>query len=142
MRARRCKLHKRFDRSGPGRGRLRRGGVIVCVLVVLMLVTLLTIQTMQTLFVIRRGDDERSKIYQARELIELGRWVDWSEANSQSLQVQIPDTATEAADVPARLAKIERQKDANKTDSKTRLVVRYPADEPGEVTTTWDDENE
>jgi len=120
----------------------RRGSAIVCVLVVILLVTLLSIQTIQTLSAIRRGDDERAKIYQARELIELGRKVNWEAAESQKITLQIPDSATDVAASETRLAILERQVNANNTSEPSRLVVRYPADEPGEVTTTWDEEHE
>ncbi len=133
-----------------GRAGCRRGSAIVCVLVVILLVTLLSIQTIQTLAAIRRGDDERTKIYQARELIELGRRVDWSAVESQQLTLQIPesavdsatDSATDVEGAAGRRAIVERQGNAGDTSESRRLVVRYPADEPGEVTTTWDEEHD
>ena len=53
----------------------RTASVIVCVLVVILLVGMLSMQTVQTLAVIRRGDDDRTKILQARELIEFAQAI-------------------------------------------------------------------
>lgn len=51
----------------------RRAAVLVCVLVVLFIVGGLAVQSIQTMSVIRRGDDQRQSLQQARELLELGQ---------------------------------------------------------------------
>ena len=52
-----------------------RGSVLICVMVVLLIVGLLISQTLQTLLLVRRGDDARQQLRQARELVELGEIV-------------------------------------------------------------------
>ncbi len=59
--------------SGNCRDSRRHGATIIAVLVVLLIVSLLAHQTARTLFVIRQGQDQRAKIIQAREVLELGR---------------------------------------------------------------------
>lgn len=157
MSAKKRSFVTRFKKTGSiGSG--RQGSAILCVLVVILLVTLLSVQTIQTLSAIRRGDDERTKINQARELIELGRKVDWSAVESQNIRLQIPDSAIDEAEptstvaVRTRVAIIERQgmgssdegeaSELSKASEPSRIVVRYPADEPGEVTTTLDEKHE
>ncbi len=132
-------------RKRIGIRRRRRAAVIVCVLVVLLLVTLLSVQTLQTLSVIRRGDNDRVKIMQAREVLELGRYVNWSEVESQELSVAIPDSIDEESDIAsnnARSAVLERLTNENDSNATTRLVARFPAGEAGEVTTTLDENHE
>ena len=52
-----------------------RGSVLICVMVVLLIVGLLISQTLQTLLLVRRGDDTRAHLRQARELVELGKII-------------------------------------------------------------------
>lgn len=52
-----------------------RGSVLISVMVVLLIVGLLISQTLQTLLLVRRGDDARANLRQARELVELGKIV-------------------------------------------------------------------
>ncbi len=116
----------------------RTASVIVCVLVVILLVGMLSMQTVQTLAVIRRGDDDRTKILQARELIEFAQAIDWNAAESKSLTIQIPDSVRQVGESEALTAILERQTIAANSDV-ARIIVRFPADKPGEVTTTEPD---
>jgi archaellum component FlaG (FlaF/FlaG flagellin family) len=113
----------------------RAASVIVCVLVMLLLVGLLSVQTLQTLSLIRRSDSERAKIRQARELIELGRQIDWNAADSQTLTLRIPDSANSVAAAEMQTVTLERQADANHSNT-ARFIAIFPADKPGSVTTT------
>ena len=119
----------------------RRASVVTCVLVVLLLVTLMSMQTVQTLSLIRRGDNDRAKIMQAREVLELGRHVDWSQAESKTVQLDIPDGTLVAASA-TRPAVLEDQSSNSETSSAARFIARFPAGEPGEVTTVWEKSNE
>ena len=119
----------------------RTASVIICVLVVILLVGMLSMQTMQTLALVRRGDDDRSKIAQARELSEFASAIDWSAAKRQSLTMQIPDSINSSGESETQAAIIERQTIADNPDV-ARIVVRFPANKPGEVTTTWEFDHE
>ena len=119
----------------------RTASVIICVLVVILLVGMLSMQTIQTLALVRRGDDDRSKIAQARELSEFARAIDWSTAESQSLTMQIPDSIHSPGESETQAAFLERQTIADNPDA-AKIVVRFPADKPGEVTTTWEFDHE
>ena len=119
----------------------RTASVIVCVLVVILLVGMLSMQTVQTLAVIRRGDDDRTKILQARELIEFAQAIDWNAAESKSLTIQIPDSVRQVGESEALTAILERQTIADNSDV-ARIIVRFPADKLGEVTTTWEPDHE
>lgn len=128
--------------SRPTQKSIRRtASVIVCVLVVILLVGMLSAQTVQTLAVIRRGDDDRAKIIQARELIEFVQAIDWNSAESKSLTMQIPDSVSQVGEPEVNTAILERQTSADNPEV-ARIVVRFPADKPGEVTTTVEPDDE
>jgi hypothetical protein len=105
------------------------------------LVGLLSVQTIQSLALIRRGDDDRAKIYQSRELSEFARVIDWSSAESQLLTIDIPDSVTPDGEPETQPAILERQAIADNADA-AEIVVRFPADKPGEVKTTWEVDHE
>lgn len=119
----------------------RTASVIVCVLVVILLVGMLSVQTIQTLAIIRRGDDHRAKIMQARELIAFAQAIDWNSAESKSLTMQIPDSVRPVGEPEVLTAILERQTIADNPEV-ARIVVRFPADKPGEVTTTVEPDDE
>ena len=119
----------------------RSASVIVCVLVVILLVGMLSVQTIQTLALIRRGDNERTKIIQARELSELAQAIDWTTTEGQSFTMQIPDKLIRVGEQATQTAIIERQTLAENPHA-ARIIVRFPADCPGEVTTTVEPDHE
>ena len=119
----------------------RSASVIVCVLVVILLVGMLSVQTIQTLALIRRGDNERAKIIQARELSELAQAIDWTTTEGQSFTMQIPDKLIRVGEQATQTAIIERQTLAENPHA-ARIIVRFPADCPGEVTTTVEPDHE
>lgn len=119
----------------------RAAAVIVCVLVVILLVGLLSMQALQTLSLIRRGDNDRAKIQQAREVIELGRRIDWNAAESGTITLQIPESSNAELNA-SRPAVLERQLNETESNSASRLVVRFPAGEAGETTSVWDESDD
>jgi len=102
---------------------------------------MLSVQTIQTLALVRRGDDDRAKIMQAKELSEFARGIDWNTAQSQSLTLQIPEVVSSVGDPEMQTAILERQTIADNPETK-RIRVRFPADKPGEITTTWESDHE
>ena len=120
----------------------RSASVIIPVLVVILIVGLLSVQTIQTLGLIRRGDDDRAKIIQAKELNELARSIDWSTTESQSFTLQIPDAVRTVGEPETQAATLERQTVADNPETANskmaRIVVRFPANAPGELNTTWE----
>ena len=125
----------------------RTATVVIPALVVILIVGLLSVQTIQTLGLIRRGDDDRAKLVQVRELNELARSIDWDTTESQAFTLQIPDAVRTVSEPETQTAILERQAFADNTESAdskmansktTRIVVRFPANEPGELNTTWE----
>ena len=119
----------------------RKASIIVCVLVVILLVGMLSMQTIQALALIRRGDDDRAKIMQAQELSEFARAIDWSSVESQSITLQIPNSVSSVGEPETQAAILERQTLADNPEV-ARIVVRFPADSPGEITTTVEPDHE
>lgn len=119
----------------------RSASVIVCVLVVILIIGMLSMQTIQTLALVRRGDDDRDKIMQVKELNELASAIDWSTIESTSLRIQIPDSVSTASEPESRTAILERQTVEDNPET-AKIVVRFPAEMPGEITTTWEPEHE
>jgi hypothetical protein len=119
----------------------RPASVIIPALVVILLVGMLSMQVIQTLALVRRGDDDRAKIMQMRELSEYARGIDWNATESQSFTVQIPDAVLTESEPETQPAILERQSVADNSEtgnSTARIVVRFPADKPGEINTTWE----
>lgn len=83
--------------------RLRRrnkASILVCVIVIMLVVSLLAAQSLQTVFVIRRGDTQRSNLRQARELVELGRIVAMRESEGMKVvSLDLPDNATGTVEI-------------------------------------------
>jgi prepilin-type N-terminal cleavage/methylation domain-containing protein len=69
---------------------------------------MLSVQTIQTLALVRRGDADRAKIMQAKELSEFARGIDWSTIESQSLTMQIPDAVRTVGEPDTQTAFLER----------------------------------
>ncbi len=131
-----------MSRSRPKYNKAKRtASIIVCVLVVILLVGMLSMQTIQALALIRRGDDDRAKIMQAHELSEFARAIDWSSAESQSITLQIPYSVSSVGEPETQAAILERQILADNPEV-ARIVVRFPADSPGEITTTVEPDHE
>ncbi len=144
--------HSRHKQRRPR----RTASVVIAVLVVILLVGMLSVQTIQTLALVRRADDDRAKIMQAKELSELARAIDWSTAESSTITIQIPESASPIASSPIasksvasgiavdprmQTAKLDRQTLADNPQT-SKIQIRFPADEPGEITTTWETEDE
>ncbi len=124
----------------------RSASVIIAALVVILVVGILSVQTIQTLAIVRRGDNHRAKIMQAKELTEFARAMDWNTIESKLVTLKIPDKVESLSNKPAgeteaRTAVIEKQTLADNPHA-AKIVVRFPADVPGEITTTWELENE
>jgi hypothetical protein len=115
----------------------RTASVVIPALVVILIVGMLSVQTIQTLALVRRGDADRAKIMQAKELSEFARGIDWSTIESQSLTMQIPDAVRTVGEPDTQTAFLERQTVADHPET-ARIVVRFPADTPGEINTTWE----
>ncbi len=125
------------------RGRLQRtAGVFTCVLVVLLLVGMLCVQTTQTLLIIRRSDMERAKLYQAREVVELGRHVDWRNKSVTSFTVAIPQSVTRDSAPAELMAEVEGLRGDTPATEVERLIVHYPIEQLGKVTATWERNDE
>ena len=103
----------------------RRGGVLVCVLVVLLLVGMLSAQAFQTLSAARRGDQQRLRLRQARELLELGRViaVDGKTLNDSNREVQfdVPVDGENIGRLSVRLV------DAPEGETRYQVTAEYPA---------------
>ena len=117
------------------RRRRRLASVVASVLVILLIIGLLSAQTIQTLLIVRRGDRSQSNRRQAIELIELGRI---------SLAQHPLDMPTRQFDVPLGTTNgrvmIERSQTSKNADVRYRILAKYPAGQPGEVTVTWESE--
>lgn len=123
----------------------RVASAIIPALVVILLVGMLSMQVIQTLALVRRGDDDRAKIMQARELSEYARGIDWNATESQSFTMHIPDAVRIGSEPETQPAIFERQSVADNSEtgnSTARIVVRFPADKPGEVNTTLEIKDE
>lgn len=83
-------------------GYRRRGAVLIFVMVLLLIVGLLASQSMQTLLLIRRGDDQREQVLQAREVLELGAMV-LQQSTAQTLPAESLVTWGTAAENTAKL---------------------------------------
>lgn len=141
-----------MNHSSHKQRKLRRtASVVIAVLVVILLVGMMSVQTIQTLALVRRADDDRAKIMQAKELSELARGIDWSTAESPTLTIQIPESISPIAsnsitggiafDARMQTAKLDRQTLADNPQN-SKIQMRFPADEPGEITTTWEIDDE
>ncbi len=111
----------------------RSGGVLICVLVVLLIVGLLISQTVQTLLLVRRSDDQREQLRQARELIELGQIV------LRQSDYQLPDAElivpSAGENQMGRIA-FTRIDSSDSTNSQVRITVNYRIGSTSEITAT------
>jgi hypothetical protein len=135
-------------------GRSRVASVFTCVLVVLLLVGMLCLQTTQSLLVIRRSDMQRAKLYQAREILEFAKAIDWEKRGDLQVEIAIPQSTTDSsadnlpsdsslADVgpvaKVEVSKVEAELSAdNPSSGVTRIVVYYPSEMPGEIVASWE----
>lgn len=75
----------------------RRAAILVAVLIVMMIVGLLTAQAVRMMIAIRQGDQQRAKLQQARELVELASQTLDSESGAMlfsSFEMELPGGAT------------------------------------------------
>lgn len=130
--------------------RNRQGGsIIVCVLVVVMLVTMLAIQTMQSLSLIRRSDDDRARIRQAREALEFGKMIAATkqdiENNGQKLRLTIADSIGSTDQAEAASLQVAEVQILN-SNSDSQVTVRYPLDDSTnkttEITLLWENKDD
>ena len=95
---------------------------------------LLTTQAIQTLILNRRNDDLQCNLYQARELIELGRtMIHQEKALGQKVKIMVDSNRNYYGTIH-----ISQTPVAEGNTGKTRIVVHYPADQPGQVTASWE----
>ncbi len=125
---------KKGDRNWSG----RRAGVLVCVMVVLLLAGGLGAQTMQTLFVVRRGDQQRQTLVQARELIELGRAAAAQAEGNQDFRVEVEPGLEGHVLVTTIASDATNSADNSGQTSRLRISVTYPVDSPKAVNVTWE----
>ncbi|QDV28113.1 hypothetical protein [Aureliella helgolandensis] len=115
-------------------GRRRLGSVLMCAMVVMIIAGLLTTQAIQTLILNRRNDDLQCNLYQARELIELGRtMIHQEKALGQKVKIMVDSNRNYYGTIH-----ISQTPVAEGNTGKTRIVVHYPADQPGQVTASWE----
>ena len=123
-------------------GRLRRGGLIVCVLVLLMIIGLMMSQTVQTLMLLRHGDALRQRLRQAHELVELGELVlqqqPTAELPSEPLLVSLAEPSSGPSDADMERASITLTPidSVDNRHSSVRIVVTYPLGSSQELTAT------
>ena len=124
----------------------RRGAIVVCVLVVLLIVGMLAAQTIQASLVVRRGDAERSRLRQARELVELGRLamqqssrdVPVSDAPVKDMSVGEWNILVDTRSQFAGSVAVQAAGGRGAGRGRYRIVARFPAGNLGEVTATWE----
>lgn len=138
MRNRRTNLHYH---AGVRGSRARRAGTLICVMVVLLIVGTLAAQTLQLTTIVSRKNSQQRMLRQAREVIELAQsmqskqaldvgepisieWIDGTDGDQLQALIELTDSSTESSPDAAE----------------TRIVVRYPANSPREVTVTWEAE--
>lgn len=114
---------------------MRRGGVLVSVLVVLLLVGMLSAQAFQTLSAARRGDQQRLQIRQARELVELGRViaVDGKTLNASNRIVQF-DVPVDGESIGSLSVQFV---DAPEGEARFQVMAKYPVGASRESTATF-----
>ncbi len=81
---------------------------------------------------------ERAKLYQAREVVELGRHVDWLSQSVNSITVAIPQSVTRDSAPAELMAEVEGLRGDAPASEVERLIVHYPIEQLGKVTATWE----
>ncbi len=110
----------------------RQGAVLICVMVVLLIVGLLISQTLQTLLLVRRGDEGREQLRQARELIELGEIVLRQNPSAESVgEFSCQTNSPESGSIG-----FERLKSTEAEKKKIRITVIYRPGTTSEITAT------
>ncbi len=117
-------------RSKRLRQRERSGGLTLCVMVVLLLVGLISSQAIQTLLIVRRGDDRRGELRQARELLELGKLALQSD--------QVPESKVLEITVDGKPAKVRFANVGTDDNPRKRIVAQWLVNNTREVTVSWE----
>ncbi|MEZ6133335.1 MAG: hypothetical protein R3C53_00355 [Pirellulaceae bacterium] len=114
------------------RGHTRPAAILVCVMVVLLIVALTSAQTVQTMLLVRRADEQRSRIRQVRELVELGRL--------SLAREQVPASGQLELTVDGQVGRIRFIQLESETPSpRFRIVAEFPAHhEQNQVVATWE----
>lgn len=120
---------KRLRRESRRKGQ-RRAAVLICVLVVLLIAGALSIQATQSLAIIRRGEERRSRLYQARELLELGK--------AAVEQQQIQKEVTWTIELDSGRGKIQVIPYPRPEATDYRILATFPADSDHALQVTWD----
>lgn len=122
------------------RGRYtRRAGTLICVMVVLLIVGTLAAQTLQLATIISRKNSQQRMLRQAREVLELARAMPSRLDVGEPVSIDLTDES-DGDQLQALIKFIKPSTESSPDAAETRIVVRYPADSPREVTVTWEAE--
>lgn len=110
--------------------RRRRAAVLICVLVVLLIAGALSIQATQSLAIVRRGEERRARLQQARDLLELGK----AAVEQQKIQKEV----TWTIELDAGKGKIEVIPTTQLEKMGYRILATFPADGDHALQVTWD----
>lgn len=132
------KITALFSSRRAGRARRRRArsaATLVCVLVVMLIVGLLSAQSIQMLLLVRRADEQRVQLRQARELLELGKLA--------IAQRAIPDDGMlrlSVAGQPAvvTITQLDAEATVSPTERRYAVHVAYRAGQPQELNVSWE----
>lgn len=109
-------------------------------MVVLLIVGLLISQTLQTLLLVRRGDDARQQLRQARELVELGEIVLQQNPSAQNINEVRCDAESRDEHHPnasdTGSISFERLNSGEEGPTQVRISVIYRAGSHSEITAT------
>lgn len=111
----------------------RNGGVLVIVLVTMIAVAFLASQGVRLMMLGNHAHEQRIKSAQVHELLELGRLRLADKNEAESFDVHVP--GSQAA--PDRVGKVTIEKKSN-SDHGWRIIVRFPYNQPNEMTVTWE----
>lgn len=117
----------RRESQQPGQ---RRAAVLICVLVVMLIAGALSIQATQSLAIIRRGEERRARLYQARELLELGK----AAVEQQKIQKEV----TWTIELDSGTGKIQVIPYTRPEATGYRILATFPADSDHALQVTWD----
>jgi hypothetical protein len=109
------------------RKRSREGGVVILLLAIILLVGLLTHQTVRTLWILRRSQDQQSRIQQATQLLEIGRSID---QRGLPIDAQSPPIVVQVGEEYGRLEAVNQSAE---NGSRGLWVAKLPVDASGNV---------
>lgn len=110
-----------------------RGGILLIVLITMMGVAFLASQGVRLISLSNLAADQRVKTAQLNELLELGRMRLADEGKAGVFSVEV----AASRGVPARVGNIAIEK-KSETDERWRIIVRFPHNQPNELTVTWE----